>query len=147
MTRKGERRATMQHYPSLLEINTRPWLDRLSAGAGKRITLANVGEDLLDGFARDGYHWIWLLSVWQIGPESRAVSRQSPSPWRSECEAALPGLTDADIAGSGFAIVDYKVNEDLGGAAALASFRARLAKRGIKLMLDFVPNHTGLDSP
>ena len=59
----------------------------------------------------------------------------------------MPDLTDADIAGSGFSIADYKVNEDLGGTAALAGFRARLAKRGIKLMLDFVPNHTGLDSP
>jgi glycosidase len=147
MTRIGERRAIMPRYPSLLEINTRPWLDRLSADAGRPVTLADVGEDLLDGFARDGFDWIWLLSVWQIGPKSRAVSRQSPSPWRDECETALPNLTDADIAGSGFAIAEYKVNEHLGGAAALASFRARLAKRGIKLMLDFVPNHTGLDSP
>ena len=98
----------MPRYPSLLEINTRPWLDRLSADAGKRITLADVGEDVLDGFARDGFDWIWLLSVWQIGPESRAVSRQSPSPWRAECERALPGLTEDDIAGSGFAIVDYR---------------------------------------
>jgi Alpha amylase, catalytic domain len=137
----------MPRYPALLEINTRPWLGRLSADAGKPVTLADVGEDVLDGFARDGFDWIWLLSVWQLGPKSRAVSRQIPSPWRAECEAALPDLTDVDIAGSGFAIADYKVNEDLGGAAALAGFRARLAKRGIKLMLDFVPNHTGLDSP
>ena len=135
----------MPRYPALLEINTRPWLRRLSDDAGKPITLADIGDDVLDGFARDGFDWIWLLSVWQVGPESRAVSRQIPSPWRAECEAALPDLTDADIAGSGFSIADYKVNEDLGGAAALAGFRARLAKRGIKLMLDFVPNHTGLD--
>jgi len=42
----------MPRYPSLLEINTRPWLDRLSADAGKKVTLADVGDDILDGLAR-----------------------------------------------------------------------------------------------
>ena len=34
----------MPRYPSLFEINTRAWLDRLSADAGKRITLADVDD-------------------------------------------------------------------------------------------------------
>jgi glycosidase len=57
----------------------------------------------------------------------------------------LPDLVDDDIPGSGFAITDYVVHRDLGGDAALARLRARLRKRGLKLMLDFVPNHTALD--
>jgi glycosidase len=137
----------MPRYPSLLEINTRPWLRRLSSGPARPVTLTEVGDAVLDGFQRAGFDWIWLLSVWEIGPLSRAVSREAFSPWRGECGRALPDLTDADIAGSGFAIASYKVNTVLGGAEALAGFRARLARRGIKLMLDFVPNHTGLDSP
>ena len=70
----------MPRYPSLLEINTRPWLDRLSADAGKKITLADVGEDVLDGFARDGFDWIWLLSVWQIGPAEPGGVAPEPGP-------------------------------------------------------------------
>ncbi len=35
----------------------------------------------------------------------------------------------------------------LGGDAALARLRERLRERGLRLMLDFVPNHTALDHP
>jgi hypothetical protein len=57
----------------------------------------------------------------------------------------LPDLKDEDIGGSGFAIQDYAVHRDLGGAAALARLRQRLKQRGLKLMLDFVPNHMAPD--
>jgi hypothetical protein len=67
--------------------------------------------------------------------------------WRKEFEDTLPNLTDEDICGSGFAITGYTVHESLGGDAALARLRERLLRRGLKLMLDFVPNHTGLDHP
>jgi glycosidase len=35
----------------------------------------------------------------------------------------------------------------MGGDAALGRLRERLRERGLQLMLDFVPNHTGLDHP
>jgi Alpha amylase, catalytic domain len=59
----------------------------------------------------------------------------------------LPDLREEDIPGSGFAIAGYTVSQTLGGDAALARLRQRLQKRGLRLMLDFVPNHTGLDHP
>jgi len=141
MTR--ERRA---RYPSLYEINTRAWLARLSRESGRQVTLADVDDADLDDLARRGFDWIWLLSVWRTGPASRAVSRTCPA-WQAEFRAALPDLTEEDICGSGFAISAYEVDDALGGAAALAAFRARLAARGLRLMLDFVPNHTALDHP
>jgi Alpha amylase, catalytic domain len=137
----------LPRYPSLLEINTRPWLRGLSPDPARPIGLADVPEAVLDGLAGQGFDWIWLLSVWRLGPLSQAVSRQESSPWYEACKRALADLTADDIAGSGFAVAGYEVNDLLGGAAALADFRARLARRGIRLMLDFVPNHTGLDHP
>jgi hypothetical protein len=138
--------ASAARYPSLFEINTRAWLWRLSQEAGQPVTLATVDDASLDDLARRGFDWIWLLSVWQTGMASRAVSRSNPA-WQKEFRTALPDLTQDDICGSGFAISAYEVDEALGGKAALAAFRARLAARGLRLMLDFVPNHTALDHP
>ena len=133
-------------YPTLLEINTRVWLRRLSQEAGRQVTLANVDDAILDDIARRGFDWIWLLSVWRTGAAGRVVSRSNPA-WQAEFRSALADLTEDDICGSGFSISAYEVDEALGGNAALAEFRARLAARGLLLMLDFVPNHTALDHP
>jgi hypothetical protein len=56
-------------------------------------------------------------------------------------------LREEDIAGSGFAIQNYTVHRDLGGPAALARLRKRMQQCGLKLMLDFVPNHMAPDHP
>ena len=93
-----------------------------------------------------GFDWIWFLSVWQTGPAGQRVSRSNPE-WRREFQETLPDLREEDIAGSGFAITGYTVHAQLGGDAALARLRERLRQRGLRLMLDFVPNHTGLDHP
>ena len=60
-------------YPSLLQINTRVWLNRLSREAGTRVTLADIDDATVDGFAEQGFDWVWLLSVWQIGAAGRAA--------------------------------------------------------------------------
>src|SRR5438552_600654 len=138
--------APLARYPSLLEINVKVWLYRLSQEAGRAITLGEIADATLDGLAGQGFDWIWLLSVWRRSAASMAVSRSNPA-WRAEFLAALPDLTEDDICGSGFAIGAYEVEAALGGKAGLAMFRARLAQRGLRLMLDFVPNHTALDHP
>ena len=133
-------------YPSLFQINTRVWLRHLSREAGRPVTLADIDDVTIEGFAEKGFDWIWLLSVWQTGTAGRAVSRSNPQ-WRAEFEAVLPDLAEDDICGSGFAITAYTVSRELGGETALALFREKLSRRGIKLMLDFVPNHTAPDHP
>jgi Alpha amylase, catalytic domain len=133
-------------YPALFQINTRVWLTELSSGLGRPATLDDIPDAELDRLAHLGFDWIWMLSVWQTGPAGQHVSR-SNAEWRREFEETLPDLREEDIAGSGFAITGYTVHQSLGGDAALARLRDRLRKRGLRLMLDFVPNHTGLDHP
>jgi hypothetical protein len=132
--------------PSLYQVNTRVWLTELSRSLGRLATLDDVPDADLDRFAGEGFDWIWFLSVWRTGLTSRAVSRAHAG-WRHEFERTLPDLAEADIAGSGFAITAYEVHPDLGGHAALARLRGRLQARGLKLLLDFVPNHMALDHP
>jgi len=133
-------------YPSLYQINTRVWLTALAQSLGRPATLDDIPDAELDRLAAMGFDWIWFLSVWQTGAAGQRVSRTNPE-WRREFQDTLLDLCEDDIAGSGFAITGYDVHEQLGGDAALARLRERLRARGLRLLLDFVPNHTGLDHP
>jgi glycosidase len=132
--------------PLLHQVNTRVLLHRLGADLGRPATLDDVPDAELDRLATQGYDWVYLLGVWRTGAASRQVSRDHPA-WRAAFEATLDDLTDDDICGSCFAVTGYEVHPDLGGDDALGRIRTRLADRGLRLMLDFVPNHLGLDHP
>ena len=137
---------TTPRYPTLYQVNTRVWLTELSRALGRRATLDDIPNAALDQFSAQGFDWIWLLSVWQTGAAAQAVSRSNAG-WRHEFAETLPDLTEEDIAGSGFAITNYVIHRELGGDAALARVRKRLHERGLKLMLDLVPNHMAPDHP
>ncbi len=133
-------------YPSLFQINTRIWLNELGARLGRTIDLATVPESELDAIARKGFDWVWLLGVWQTGDAGRQVSKTQAS-WLNEYRQALPDFKPDDVVGSPFAIQEYTVHRKFGGPQALAHFRKQLKKRGIRLLLDFVPNHSAIDAP
>ena len=133
-------------YPSLYQINTRVWLTELSSTLGRPATLDDIPDAELDRVAGMGFDWVWFLSVWRTGPVGQQVSRSNEE-WHKEFRETLPDLRMEDIGGSGFAITGYSVHADMGGDAALARLRERLRTRGLRLMLDFVPNHTGMDHP
>ncbi len=122
--------------PLVYEINTRCWLRELSDASGRRITLADVPESAFARWQELGFTHLWLMGVWTTGPRSRAVALDSFRNFKS-----------ADLAGSPYAIAEYRVAEALGGDAGLQQFRRELHRRGMKLLLDFVPNHVGLDHP
>ena len=137
---------TTPRYPSLYQINIRVRLTELSRRLGRAVTLDDIPDAELDHLAEMGFDWVWLLSVWRTGPAGQQVSRSHPG-WRREFEETLSDLREEDIAGSGFATTGYTVHPLLGGDSALARLRERLRDRGLRLMLDFVPNHTALDHP
>lgn len=128
--------------PSLYQLNPRTYLSSLRRDA----TLDDIPDSLLSWLATKGFDWVWLLGVWSIGPTSQSLSQSNLS-WRREFAETLPDIRDADICGSPFALQSYAVDARLGGDAALARLRSRLSQHGIKLLLDFVPNHVGFDHP
>ena len=131
-------------YPLLYEINTRCWLRELSAAAGKTLTLAEVPEAELTGWRELGFTHVWLMGVWPSGPKARKAALGEGINRRVYAEV-LRDWREEDVTGSPYAIADYVVAGELGGDEALAVFRKRLNDVGLKLVLDFVPNHLGLD--
>lgn len=131
-------------HPLLYEINARGWLCALSRQSGTAITLADVPDSEFARWQNLGYTHIWLMGVWTAGPRARAEALKHPE-LRKAYDQALPGWCEADVAGSPYAIGDYQVPPALGGEAGLAQFRRKLHEHGLGLLLDFVPNHVGLD--
>ncbi len=134
------------NHPLLYEINTRCWLRELSEKNGARITLGNVLESEFARWRELGFTHIWLMGVWTIGLRGRAEALTNED-LRKTYSEALPGWRKADVGGSPYAVADYKVARNLGGDAGLKKFRTKLRKYGLKLLLDFVPNHVGVDHP
>lgn len=132
------------NFPVVYEINTWVWLHELSQAAGERITLGSVPQAELERIAGYGFDAVWLMGVWQRSPGGRQVARKHAG-LRAEYAKALPGYSDEDVVGSPYSILDYQVDPTLGGDAALAALRQRLSQLGLRLMLDFVPNHMACD--
>ena len=131
--------------PRLYEINTRVWLAELSRQQQRPLTLALVPDEALEEIAAAGFEAVWLMGVWTTGAAATAEAR---TPERmAEWRRALPDAETADVPGSPYAISAYEVATALGGDAALAGLRERLARLRLRLVLDFVPNHTACDHP
>ncbi|MCS7089122.1 MAG: alpha-amylase family glycosyl hydrolase [Verrucomicrobiota bacterium] len=130
--------------PLLLEVNGRCLLRELDTALARPATLAELPEATLDLWQSRGVTHLWLMGLWPTGPIARRIALEHPG-LRRQYQAVLPDWQPGDVAGSPYAVAAYEVPERYGGAVALAQFRRRLHARGIRLLLDFVPNHVGLD--
>ena len=99
-----------------------------------------------DAIAKFGFDAVWLMGVWERSPAGIAIANQNKN-LVEDFRRALPDFKPADNVGSPYCIRRYVVDKHLGGPAGLAIARRELAKRGLKLLLDFVPNHVAPDHP
>jgi hypothetical protein len=134
-------------FPTLYQLNPRIAIGEARGGGQGPLdgTLDDLPDGLLDRTAALGFDWIWPLGVWQTGAAGRLATRTPAD--LDHFRIDLPDVRPEDVCGSPFAITAYDVHRDFGGDAALARLRGRLARRGQRLLLDFVPNHVALDHP
>jgi hypothetical protein len=133
-------------HPHLYEINTRTWLEQLSARQKRNITLADVPDAEWDALANLGFNIIWLMGVWKRSEESRRINLENAANF-PQFDRALPGWKPEDVISSPYAVAGYVPDVRIGTWDSLDAAREKLRTRGMALFLDFVGNHTALDHP
>jgi glycosidase len=133
-------------HPVIYEINAWVWLQELSTKHDRPVTFANTPREQWDYIADLHADAVWLMGIWERSPAGVAIANQNKG-LLEDFRRALPDFRLEDNVGSPYCVRRYVVDEHLGGAAGLAVARRELATRGLKLILDFVPNHVAPDYP
>ena len=130
----------------IYEINTAVWLTEQPWFNPAMPDLAAVPEAQVRAWAALGIEVVWFLGVWRKGEATRRISLENHE-LRQHFERVLPGCGPEAIGGSPFSVWDYSLDPAYGGADSLRRLRAKLHAQGLRLMLDFVPNHLAVDHP
>ncbi len=133
-------------YPVIYEINTWVWLDELSRRYNRPLTLSTVPAEEWGLLSSFGFDAIWLMGVWERSPAGIAIANHNQG-LLADFRRALPDFRFEDNVGSPYCIRRYVVDKHLGGPEGLAVARKELARRGLRLILDFVPNDVAPDHP
>ena len=145
----GEGQKTMPawtRYPTIYEINTWVWLSDLEQKYGKKVDLSSVPSAEWDAIGKHGFDAVWMMGVWERSPAGAAIANRNHS-LLEDFRRALPDFRSSDNVGSPYCVRRYVVDQHLGGPKGLAIARQELARRGMNLVLDFVPNHVAPDHP
>jgi hypothetical protein len=137
---------TWPRHPLIYEINTWVWLGELSRKYQKPVNLATIPNQEWDAIAWFGFDVVWLMGVWERSPAGIEISMRNNG-LLEDFRRALPDFSAEDNVGSPYCVRRYVVDAHLGGPEGLALARENLADRGIRLLLDFVPNHVAPDHP
>lgn len=133
-------------YPTIYEINTWVWLSSLREKFGNSLDLGTVPSAEWDVLADYGFDAVWLMGVWERSPAGISIANQNKN-LLDDFRRALPDFRPQDNVGSPYCVRRYVVDRHLGGPEGLATARKELAKRNMRLVLDFVPNHVAPDHP
>jgi glycosidase len=136
-------------HPFLYEINTAAWLHELSEECGRIIKLGNVPEEKWDELRDLGFDYIWLMGVWKRSAAGMDIFRKEPEfiPFQLYLKSVFPGWQMNDMIGSPYSVAEYIPDALIGCWDDIDRARKEINKRGMKLILDFVPNHTAPDHP
>ncbi len=133
-------------HPVIYEINTWVWLCEWSHKYKKPVNLATVPEEEWDAVASLGFDAVWFMGVWERSPVGIEISMRNKG-LLEDFRRALSDFKAEDNVGSPYCVRRYVVDKHLGGTEGLAAARQALARRDIRLILDFVPNHVAPDHP
>jgi len=130
--------------PLLYELNTRCWIEQVRAQHGQHIDLGCIPDCTIAEIAGLGFTHVWAMGVWTTGPLCRkhALTYWKPPAAKRHADAFT---SDDDVVGSPYAVSAYRVAKNLGGEEGLSRFRRQLHRHGLRLILDFVPNHVAID--
>jgi hypothetical protein len=131
---------------TIYETNTWVWLTDLSTKSNRPVDLSSVPPAEWDAIAQYGFDAVWLMGVWERSPAGIAIANRNAT-LMADFQRALPDFRPEDNVGSAYCVRRYVVDQHLGGPEGLAIARRELASRGMKLLLDFVPNHVAPDNP
>ena len=137
---------TASTSPVLYQIHTALELKNRSRQLGRQATFDDLPDAWLAELAASGFNWLYLLGVWQTGQVGLQLARRDLH-LLAEYQQVLPDISQSDICSSCFAITGYTVPLEWGAEPALQRLRQRLSRHGLRLMLDFIPNHTAVDHP
>jgi hypothetical protein len=84
------------------------------------------------------------MGIWTTGAVGKAIAEEVPG-LREEYRRVLPDFSSDDVLGSPYAVKSYTVSPTLGGPEALGALRAKMAGKGLGLILDYVGNHSARD--
>ena len=131
----------MKRNPVLYEISTRPWLYELSKKYSKKISkIKEIPLEEFDEIKTYGIDYIWMMGVWKLGKIGLELDQ------KVDYSSVLPDFKKEDIIGSPFAITEYECNPEIGTDEDLLWLKMKLNEKNLKLILDFVPNHSAIDS-
>lgn len=133
-------------HPIIYEINTWVWLGDLSQKYQRDVNLATIPDQEWDSIASYRFDTVWFMGVWERSSAGIEISMRNKG-LIEDFKRALPDFKKEDNVGSPYCVRSYVVDEHFGGTKGLAVARKALAKRGIRLILDFVPNHVAPDHP
>ncbi len=126
---------------AILEINPRLLQRRQSAAS-----ILDIQDSYWEKLSSLGINYIWLMGVWKI-PESSIKKYCFEEGLVEEYKNALHNFNENDVAGSPYAIEDYKINPLFGESnETLLLLKKKLNSFGMKLILDFIPNHFNAES-